>query len=236
MKVDIWSDVRCPFCYIGKRKFDMGLAQFAGKDEVEVVWHSFELDPDFKTNTALNVYDYLAAIKGQSREWSVQMHNNITKTAKEVGLDYNFDKAVPANSFNAHRLIQFAKKRGQGDAAKEAMLEAYFTDGKNIDDAATLVEIGASIGLGKTATSDMLASDAFTTEVREDEAMAAEIGINGVPFFVLDNKYAVSGAQAPEVFLGALQQAWAEHTKNKPQIITSEGSADVYDVNNKEQC
>jgi len=236
MKVDIWSDVRCPFCYIGKRKFEMALAQFPEKDKVEVEWHSFELDPGFKTNTTLNAYDYLAERKGQSRAWSVQMHDNITQTAKEVGLTYHFDEAVLANSFNAHRLIQFAKTRGQGDAAKEAVLEAYFTDGKNIDDVATLVEIGASLGLGKTATSSMLASDAFTKEVRDDEARAAEIGINGVPFFVLDNKYAVSGAQAPEVFLGALQQAWAEHADATPHVIAGEDSAAVCDVNNKEQC
>ncbi len=236
MKVDIWSDVRCPFCYIGKRKFEMALSRFPHKDEVEVVWHSFELDPDFKTNTRLNVYDYLAERKGQSREWSVQMHEHVSKTAKEVGLEYHFDKAVLANSFNAHRLIQFAKSKGLGDAAKEALLKAYFTEGKNMDDADTLIAIAASIGLDKEQTSDMLASGAFTAEVRNDEAMAAEIGINGVPFFVLDNKYAVSGAQSPDVFLGALQQAWAEYEAHKPQVIITDAGADVCDINDKTNC
>jgi protein disulfide-isomerase len=220
MKVDIWSDVRCPFCYIGKRKFEMALAQFPYKDSIEVIWHSFELDPHFNTNTALNIYDYLAERKGQSREWSVQMHDYVTKTAKEVGLDYNFDKAILANSFNAHRLIQFAKTKGLGTAAKEALMKAYFTDGKNMDDTETLIQISAGIGIDKQETADMLSTDAFTAEVRKDEAMASDIGINGVPFFVLNNKYAVSGAQSPGIFLNALQQAWVEYEKDKSGIIT----------------
>src|SRR4051812_16466246 len=119
MKVDIWSDIRCPFCYIGKRRFEEALDSFPHKDKIEVEWHSFELDPDMQTDTSANIYDYLAERKGQSREWAVQVHARVTQMAQEVGLDYNFDKAVTANTFNAHRLAQLAKTKQLGDAAEE---------------------------------------------------------------------------------------------------------------------
>ena len=231
MKVDIWSDVRCPFCYIGKRKFEMALAQFPQKEAIEIEWHSFELDPDFETNTSLNVYDYLAERKGQSKEWSMQMHDHVSNTAKEVGLDYHFEKAVVAASFNAHRLLQLAKTKGKGDAMEEVLFKAYFTEGRNIDDGETLMELGMAVGIDKTEMAEMLASDIYTTEVRADEAIAANIGINGVPFFVLNNKYGVSGAQAPETFLGALNQAWTEYEKENPKIIMSAANGDACDMN-----
>ncbi len=168
MKVDIWSDIRCPFCYIGKRKLEAGLEKFEHKDKVEIVWHSFELDPSLETQPEKNVYDYLAEMKGQSRQWSVQMHNQLTQTAKQSGLTFNFNKSVIANSFDAHRLIQLAKTKQLGDVAKERLLKAYFTDGKNIRDHDTLLELGLEVGLDKTSVQQMLASDAFTTEVRQD--------------------------------------------------------------------
>lgn len=135
-----------------------------------------------------------------------------------------------ANSFNGHRLIQMAKTKQLGDAAKEVLLKAYFTEGKNIDDSNILIEIGTSIGLKKKEIAAMLSSDAYTKEVREDEATANKIGINGVPFFVLNNKYGVSGAQAPEMFAQALKQAWAEYEKDNPQIIMSTTTGDVCDI------
>ncbi|HEY6083703.1 MAG TPA: DsbA family oxidoreductase, partial [Chitinophagaceae bacterium] len=230
MKVDIWSDIRCPFCYIGKRKFEAALSRFPRKDKVSVIWHSFELDPAMETDTSVDAYTYLAARKGQSRDWSVQMHRQVTRTAKAVGLDYNFDKAVVANSFNAHRLIQLAKTKGLGDAAEEALFRAYFTGGKNIDDKDELVEIGTGIGLPAPEVTSMLASDAYTREVREDEAAADNIGINGVPFFVLNNKYGVSGAQDPETFLSALEQAWSEYEKDNPSLIMREAAGDTCDA------
>ncbi len=230
MKVDIWSDVRCPFCYIGKRKFEAALSRFPQKDKVSVVWHSFELDPAMETDTAVDAYTYLAERKGQSRDWSVQMHGQVAQTAKAVGLDYNFDKAVVANSFHAHRLIQLAKTKGLGDAAEEALFKAYFTGGKNIDDKEVLVEIGTGIGLPVQEITGMLASDAYTKEVREDEAMADNIGITGVPFFVLNNKYGISGAQDPGTFLSGLQQAWAEYEKDNPSLIMREAAGDTCDA------
>ena len=233
IKVDIWSDIRCPFCYIGKRKFEAALTQFQHKDQVEVVWHSFELDPVTKTDVSADVYTYLARHKGQTRDWAVHMHKQVAQTAKEVGLDYDFDHVVIANSFNAHRVIQLAKTKHLGDAAKEALLKAYFTDGKNIDDNDTLVKIGSEIGLDAGDVSGMLASDAYAREVREDEAAAQDIGINGVPFFVLNNKYGVSGAQAPSVFLQTLQQAWQDYKKTEPQLTMANATGDVCDVDGK---
>lgn len=197
MKVDIWSDIRCPFCYIGKRKFETALAKFPQKDKVEVEWHSFELEPGVKTDTGVNLHDYLAQRKNICRESSVQLNKQVTETAKQVGLDYNFDTAVIANSFDAHRLIQLAKLNGLGDAAEERLFKAYFTEGKDISDHLTLIILGDEIGLSGKTIKQILDSDEFADEVRYDERQAQELGINGVPFFVMNERYGVSGAQQP---------------------------------------
>jgi predicted DsbA family dithiol-disulfide isomerase len=227
MKVDIWSDVRCPFCYIGKRKFETALESFPNKGEVEVVWHSFELDSALKTETDKSVYDYLAERKGMSREVSVQMHNQLTQSAKEVGLDYHFDKAVVANSFNAHRLIQLAKTKGLGDAAEERLFKAYYTEGRNIDDLNTLTQLGVEIVLTAIEVGEMLYSNAFADEVRKDQAQAQAMNITGVPFFVIDEKYGVSGAQPSELFSQALEKAWSEHAEenNPKDLATTDGAS-----------
>src|SRR5665213_2949064 len=222
MQVDIWSDVRCPFCYIGKRKFEAALNKFMHKDQVKVSWHSFELDPGLETQTGLNVYDYFVEHKGVSREQAEKLHRQVTGTAAEVGLEFNFDRAVVANSFNAHRLIQFAKTKGLGDQAEEQLFEAYFTDGKNIDAKETLIQIGDSIGLESEKVSELLSSDTYSQEVEQDELQAREIGINGVPFFIFNNQYAVSGAQPPEIFANVLDKSFETFEKeNKPLIITT---------------
>jgi len=210
MKVDIWSDVRCPFCYIGKRKFEMALEKFGRKDEVEIEWHSFELDPNMKTQPEVNGIDYLAKIKGESREWAVEMNQRVADIAAEVGLQFDTESAVVANSFNAHRLIQLAKSNGLGNEMEEKLFIDYFTAGKNIDDREVLIEAGVSVGVDRLAIEMMLNSDSFTDEVRMDQKVAQQIGIQGVPFFVFDQKLAVSGAQSPETFLGAMEQALAK--------------------------
>src|SRR5688572_12197537 len=145
MKVDIWSDIRCPFCYIGKRKFEMALEQFPHKDKIEVVWRSFELDPNIKTDTSINYLEYLAQKKGISVPEVQQMLQHIVDAAKEVGLHFDSAKIVIANSFNAHRLIHLAKTKGFGNEAKEQLLKAFFIEGRNIDDDQTLTEIGSLI-------------------------------------------------------------------------------------------
>ena len=210
MKVDIWSDVRCPFCYIGKRKFEMALENFEHKDQIEVEWHSFELDPNTVTRPDVNPVDYLAQIKGQPREWATEMNQRVTDTAAEVGLTFNLENSVVANSFNAHRLIQLAKSNGLDNEIEEKLFIDYFTGGKNIDDKEVLIEAGVAVGLERLAIEMMLNSDSFTDEVRLDQKIAQQIGIQGVPFFVFDQKLAVSGAQPPETFLGALEQAWVK--------------------------
>jgi len=225
MKIDIWSDVRCPFCYIGKRKFEMALEKFEHKNDVQVEWKSFELDPNLSTNTEVNADDYLSEIKGISKAKVHEMHQYMKQVADEVGLNFNFEKAVVANSFNAHRLIQFAKSKGLGNEAEEILFKAHFTEGKNIDDEQTLIEIGVSIGLRQDETAKMLASDTFSKEVKQDEVQAESYGIRGVPFFVLNDKYAISGAQSPETFLEAMKQTWNEIEEEKQPLIISEGES-----------
>lgn len=210
MKVDIWSDVRCPFCYIGKRKFESALAEFEHRGAVEVEWHSFELDPNMVTVLDKSSEEYLAERYGKSREWAAESHQHVTETAAEVGLDFNLERSVIANSFDAHRLIQLAKSKGLGDEMEEALFKAHFTDGKNIDDRSSLIEIGTEAGLDVQDMTAVLDSDDFADEVRYDEKTAETIGIRGVPFFVLNEKLGVSGAQSPETFLAALTQAWNE--------------------------
>lgn len=210
MKVEIWSDIMCPFCYIGKRKFEQALSKFSDSSQIEIVWHSFQLDPSIKSEKKTDLYKYLADRKGISYEQSVSMHEQVTQSAKEVGLTYNFDKAIIANSFDAHRLIQLAKKHKLGDEAEEKLFFAYFTEGKDMSDFNTLVSIGKEIGLDSSAVSDMLKSTDMSDEVRKDIQEAQTLGVRGVPFFIFNRKYAVSGAQPSETFLGALKKSYEE--------------------------
>lgn len=228
MEVKIWSDVRCPFCYIGKKKFEMALEKFEHKNQISVEWKSFELDPGLATQPDVNATHYLSEIKGISKKQADEMQSNVTQIAREVGLDFNFEKAVVANSFNAHRLIQLAKTKSRGNETEEQLFKAHFTDGKNIDDFETLVETGIAGGLIENEIREMLASDAFAKEVRQDEQQAQSIGVRGVPFFVLNNQYAVSGAQSPETFLDVLNQTWKQfEEENKPMIVTEGSSCSV---------
>ncbi|GAB4004426.1 DsbA family oxidoreductase [Spirosoma migulaei] len=223
MDVEIWSDVMCPFCYIGKRKFENALNQFPHKDQVNVVWKSFQLNPDMKTEPGKNINQYLADIKGWSLDEAKRMNDRVTAMASEVGLSYDFDKAVVANSWDAHRLIQLAKQHGLGDAAEERLFRAYFTEGRNTSDHATLLELGTEIGLDATDVEQLLNSNQFAEAVSRDIYEAQQVGARGVPFFVLDRRYAVSGAQQPETFLGALNKAWSDWEKTNP-VVASEAA------------
>jgi predicted DsbA family dithiol-disulfide isomerase len=225
MKVDIWSDVRCPFCYIGKRKFEKALEKFPHKNEITVNWRSFELDPSLETNPEINSIEHISRVKGISKQEGIEMHKHVMNMAKEVGLDFDFEKSVVANSFNAHRLIQFAKSHDKGDEVEEELFKAQFINGKNIDDKETLTQIGVTIGLDEKNVKEMLDSDAFAQQVRNDQQQAQSLGIRGVPFFVLNNKYGISGAQPSDTFLDALQQTWEEVEKEKQPLIISEGES-----------
>jgi predicted DsbA family dithiol-disulfide isomerase len=228
MKVEIWSDVMCPFCYIGKRKFEKALAEFPGKNNIEVTWKSFQLDPSTVTDPTLSTIDHLAEKKGWSKAQAMETTAHVSNIAKQVGLDFHFDKAVVANSFDAHRLSHLAKKYGKQNELEEKLFSAYFTEGKNTADHNTLLQIGVELGLDKTEINELLNSDLYSDKVEEDIYQAQQIGVRGVPFFVLDQKYAVSGAQEPTAFLQALTKAYDEHKKENPlQVLNTEGSADA---------
>jgi predicted DsbA family dithiol-disulfide isomerase len=212
MKVEIWSDVICPFCYIGKRKLEGALAQLPQRDRVEITWKSFQLQPETKTDPTRNALQHLAERKGWSMDVARQVAADLSKRARDVGLAFNYDRTVVANTFDAHRLIHFATTHGKGDEMTEQLFKSYFIDGRNIADHAFLAELAAGIGLPADAARDALASDRFADHVRADIDDALQMGINGVPFFVLDNKYAVSGAQDTSVFVEALTRALTEWT------------------------
>ena len=226
MKVEIWSDVMCPFCYIGKRRFEEALQDFEHKGQVEIEWKSFQLNPDIKTDPDINIDQYLADVKGWTLDYAQQLNAQVTQMAAEVGLEYNLDRAVVANSFNAHRFSHLAKVHGLGVEAEESLFRAYFTDGKNIDDNDTLIELGQQIGLNAGEIKEMLEGNAYADEVKRDIAEAQYLGIRGVPFFVMNSKYAISGAQATPVFEETLEKAFgewqSENTKPKLEIIEGE--------------
>jgi predicted DsbA family dithiol-disulfide isomerase len=221
MNVEIWSDVLCPFCYIGKREFERALERFPNKDQVTVTWRSFELDPNAPARSELDTYGMLAKKYGRTREQAKDMVRNVVDRAASVGLQYDMDRAVIANSFDAHRLIQLAKTKGLGDQAEERLFRAYFMEGAHIGDHAVLRRLGEEIGLDGAEVERMLMDGSFAEQVRQDERTAQQLGIRGVPFFVLDSKYAVSGAQSAEHFLGALQQAWSE--RPAPVVLAGDG-------------
>ncbi|HVV54729.1 MAG TPA: DsbA family oxidoreductase [Mucilaginibacter sp.] len=227
MKIEIWSDVMCPFCYIGKRRFESAMAAFEHRDQVEVEWKSFQLNPYMQTDPGMNINRYLAENKGWTLDYARRMNNHVTEMAAGEGLKYDFDRAVVANSFNAHRMAHLSKKHGLGEAAEEALFRAYFTEGKNIDDKETLTGIAASIGLDKAETKQALESDAFADEVKHDIAEAQYLGIQGVPFFVMNRKYGVSGAQAVPVFTETLETSFAEwqQENSKPDLSVIEGES-----------
>jgi predicted DsbA family dithiol-disulfide isomerase len=215
MKVEIWSDIMCPFCYIGKRKFESALSQFHHKDQVELIWKSYQLSPGMKTNPDKNIHQFLAEHKGLPIEEAKELNEHVTGLARQVGLTFNFDKSVVANSFNAHRFSHFAKKYHKQNEAEEKLFHTYFTDGKNIDDYNVLIRLGIELGLDPDELKISLENGSFADDVKNDIQEAHEIGVRGVPFFVFDRKYAVSGAQPVPVFLQTLEKSFAEWEKDK---------------------
>lgn len=210
MQIQIWSDIACPWCYVGKRRFEAALAQFEHRDAVEVVWRSFELDPTAPATQDEPQAALLARKYGMSLEKAEAMNARMTEHAAAEGLDFHFDRVRVGNTFDAHRLVHLAATRGLQDAMKERLFRAYLTEGRSLGDRATLVELAGEVGLEESAARAALDSDTFAAGVRADEARARSLGITGVPFFVIDEKYGISGAQPAEVILGALRQAWRE--------------------------
>jgi predicted DsbA family dithiol-disulfide isomerase len=218
MKIEIWSDIMCPFCYIGKRRFEVAMARFEHKSNIEVEWKSFMLSPDVVTDPSINMNQFLAKHKSISLEEATGMNDYVVNMAAQSGLTYNFDKAIPANTFNAHRLIHFAKQHNKQNEAEEALFKAYFTEGKNIDDAQTLMSIAEILGLNTGALAQAMSSNAFAEDVVADIEEAQQLGVRGVPFFVFNRKYAVSGAQDPDTFLQTLEAAHEEWREEHPDM------------------
>ena len=227
MKVEIWSDIACPWCYVGKRRFEAALARFAHRDQVEVEWKSFELDPgavSAETAEQSRYADRLARKYSISTARSELMLDQMTQTAAGVGLEYHFEKAVAANTFGAHQLIHLALEHGLQDAMKERLLRAYFTEGVVLGDPATLVGLAEEVGLDAGEAERALAEGRFASAVRQDEAEASELGITAVPFFVFDRKYGVSGAQPSEQLLQVLERTWSE---NRPLTMVPADGGEV---------
>lgn len=207
MTITVWSDIRCPFCYIAKRKLENAISQFKHKEEVVVEWKSFELDPRLETNTKINTIDYYVS-KGAGRQQMTDLFSNATRMAKEVGITFNLNEIIVANSFKAHKLVHVAKTINKQNEAKELLLKAYFTDGENIDDANVLLKIGEDLGFSKEDLEDKLKDKSLEVRIREDQELAKEVGVSGVPFFVFNNKQALSGAQSEETFLEMIKKTY----------------------------
>ena len=205
LKIDIWSDVQCPWCYIGKRKFERGVELFG--QPVEIEYHSFELAPDTPVDYEGSTLDYLAERKGLSPEHVTQMLDNVTTIAAEVGLDYDFGSVHQTNTRKAHELLHSAKAHGRQVEMKERLLKAYFVNGEHVGKLETLADLAAEVGLDRDAVLQSLTAGEYAIAVEADLAQAEAFGISGVPFYVIDGRFGISGAQSPETFAAALQQA-----------------------------
>ena len=208
--VDIWSDIACPWCFIGKRRFEAALGQFPQAGQVDVVWHSFELDPSAELAKSVNMRDALALKYGVPSAQAQEMMDTMTRTAAEEGLEYHFERARLTNTFQAHQVIHLAAEHGLQGEMKERFLKAYMSEGANLGDPEVLASLAAEVGLDGGEVRAALEQQTYAQAVRQDEAQAQAYGISGVPFFVLGGKYGVSGAQSPETLLGALGQVWSE--------------------------
>lgn len=225
MKIEVWSDYVCPFCYIGKRRLEEALAQFPQRDNVEVEFKSFELDPNTSLYSGQSIHEALAAKYRMSVEEAKRANENVGQHAASVGLTFNFDEMKPTNTFDAHRLTKYAQTVGKEKELTEKLLHSYFTESKLVSDHDTLIEIGKSVGLEENQQREVLLDKTkFANDVRIDEAIANQIGVTGVPYFVINQKYSISGAQPTETFLRALNQVWEEENQTKTSFKDLSGA------------
>lgn len=216
IKIDVWSDIACPWCYIGKRNLEAGLAEASNDDDapqVEVIFHSYELSPDTPVDFEGDELDFLATHKGIDREQVREMLANVSGVAAKAGLEYRFDLLKHTNTVKAHELLHFAKAQGRQYDMEERLMSAYFTEGRHVGRIDDLAALAADVGLDADAARTALESSEYLDDVRADQAQAATYGINGVPFFVIDGRYGVSGAQPPEAFAQIARQVWAERAE-----------------------
>jgi predicted DsbA family dithiol-disulfide isomerase len=225
LRIDVWSDIACPWCYVGKRRLEAALARFPHQGDVEIVWRAFELDPSAprEIDRTVSYAQRLARKYGSTLSQAEGMIARMTDVARADGLDFHFERIRPGNTFDAHRILHLAAEKGIQDAVKERFLRAYLTEGEPIGDPETLVRLAAEAGLSADEVRALLASDSLAAEVRADEDEARELGIGGVPFFVLGGRYAVSGAQPADLFFQALGRAWGE-LPERPAMF-AEGAA-----------
>jgi predicted DsbA family dithiol-disulfide isomerase len=227
MKIEIWSDVACPWCYIGKRRFETALAAFPHRESVEVTWRSYQLDPTVPDHYDGTELDYLSTRKGMAPEQVAQMFEHVAAQAKAEGLNYRFDDVVVANSFTAHRLIHLAAAHGRQDAAKERLLSDHFEHGKDIGNQDYLTSLGLDLGIDAGEVAELFSTDKYAADVRHDFEEGRALGINGVPFFVIDRKFGLSGAQPAETFTAALEQAWQDSNPLVLVNTTGDGAGEV---------
>jgi predicted DsbA family dithiol-disulfide isomerase len=222
--VEIWSDVVCPWCYVGKRNLETALRRFCHPEQVDVAWKSFELDPTSPSKVDMTMSQILRRKYGLTEEQADSANRRMTGLAARVGLDYHLDDIQVGNTFDAHRLVHLAAETGRADAMKERLFSAYFTEGKSVSDHDSLRALAEEIGLDRAEVADMLSRDTFAADVRQDEAGATALGVTGVPFFVIDGHYGIAGAQPPEVILAGLEQAWSDR---HPTISVPVDAADA---------
>ncbi len=225
MKIEIWSDIACPWCYIGKVRFEKALAAYEHANEVEVIWRSYQLQPDAPKVNAPTTVENLMQKYGRSQEQVLEMMRNVTEVAAGEGIEYHLDRAVASNTLDAHRLTKLAESKGVGQPVMERLMQAYQSEGANVADPETLVRLGAEGGLDEADVRAMLASDDFVAEFHADVQRARSIGVNGVPFFVIDEQHGVSGAQPTEFFLSALQQLGPQKPKLKLVEVAGDDAA-----------
>ncbi|HEU4973810.1 MAG TPA: DsbA family oxidoreductase [Baekduia sp.] len=223
MHVEIWSDIACPWCYVGKRRFEAALAAFPHRDAVKVTWRSFELDPEAPAEREGERAAHLASKYGVTVERAREMEQHMTEVAAGDGLEFRFDHARSGNTFDGHRLVHLAAAHGRQDAMKERLLRAYLTEGELISDRETLVRLAVEVGLDGDEAREALAGDRFADAVRADEATAHELGITAVPFFVVDRAFGVSGAHPADALGRMLQTAWDR--ANPPIAVVAEGDS-----------
>lgn len=233
MKVEVWSDVVCPWCYIGKRRLESALTDFAYSDQVEVIYRSFELDSTAVVDSGKSVTEMLAEKYGVSLAQATAMNDRVTGIAAGEGLEYHLEKARHANTVKAHRLIHLAADKGQQNEALERVMTAYFSEGANVGDTETLVRLAVDAGLDADEARATLDGDAYADAVRADERRARMLGITGVPFFVVDERYGVSGAQPADLLLEVLEQAWGE---SHPLLKVTSASSDDVDSCEGDSC
>ncbi len=232
MKVEIWSDVACPWCYIGKRRIEGALAQFEHQDQVEILWRSYQLDPQAPRTSEKTMNEILANKYGMSPKQAAAANDRVSAIAAQDGLDYHMDQVQYGNTFDAHRLIHLAAAHGLQQEMEERFFKAYFTEGARLGDTETLVKLASEVGIDAEEARAVLASDRYADEVRADIQRARRLGVQGVPFFAIDEKYGVSGAQPAEVLKEVLEQAWSE----AHPLIKVSGATQDAGVCNDDSC